>query len=81
MPTEVTAEDIQQMREQGDLGSYIRSLMTGAESRREVHQPTGQREFPAVGPPRSRPDGRPVGLWPGGCGWPGDPFPRLPGGS
>lgn len=72
MPDEFTIDDIQQMRKQGDLRSFLRGLS------RETQQLESDRDFPDAVPPKSRPDGRPVGAWPAGAGRPGSPVPFIP---
>lgn len=65
----IGTEDVRAMRAQGDFRAYLRS----------VSQPTASaEEIPAAAAPKSRPDGRPVGAWPDGCGRPGSPVPHQP---
>jgi hypothetical protein len=66
MAEEFTRDDIHQMREEGDLIAFVRG---------RIRRPKEDREFPEAAPPKSRPDGRPVGAWPEGAGRPGDPIP------
>lgn len=63
VPDDFTADDVHQMKKQGDLSAFIRSQM-----RRPTETP-----FPEAVPPKSRADGRPVGAWPEGCSRPGSP--------
>lgn len=51
------SSDIREMRQQGDLRSFLRSQMK---------RPDGAQggEIPDAAPPKSRPDGLPVGMWP-----------------
>lgn len=57
MSDDFDSDDIHQIRQQGDLRAFLRSQM---------RKPTEQsdREFPEAAPPKSRPDGLPVGVWP-----------------
>ncbi|MCX4750955.1 hypothetical protein OG455_41475 [Kitasatospora sp. NBC_01287] len=71
MASEFTPDDIHQMAQQGDLSTFVRSLIQRPGSKTDD-------EVPRTAPPQSREDGRPVGAWPAGCGRPGDPIPRLP---
>lgn len=71
MSGDISPEDIRAMRAQGDFRAYLRTI-----SRHPAD--TSDSEIPPAAPPKSRPDGRPVGAWPEGCGRPGDPFPHQP---
>ncbi|MEU6233821.1 hypothetical protein [Kitasatospora sp. NPDC047058] len=66
MAEEFTTEDVRQMRQEGDLMAFVRG---------RIRRHDEKSEFPAAAPPKSRPDGRPVGAWPEGAGRPGDPLP------
>lgn len=70
MTDDFTTDDVSQMRRQGDLKAFLRSQIN--------HPDHEKREFPEAAPPKSRPDGKPVGAWPEGCGRPGDPLPYKP---
>ncbi|GAB2696354.1 hypothetical protein [Kitasatospora kifunensis] len=63
-----TRDDIGQMRKDGDLRAFMRSQFRRPEA-------NGEDQVPKTAPPKSRPDGRPVGAWPAGCGRPSDPIP------
>ena len=69
MTDDFTADDIRQMRKDGDLRAFLRS---------QINHPKDTREFPEAAPPKSRPDGKPVGAWPAGTGRLGSPIPYRP---
>jgi len=69
MTDDVTEDDISQMREEGDLSVFVRSL---------IRRRGQQAEIPAAAPPKQRADGRPVGAWPVGTFPPGSPIPGRP---
>jgi hypothetical protein len=63
---EFDSSDIREMREQGDLGSFIRSQM-------KRPAPADGDAIPAAAAPKSREDGLPVGAWPKQLHKPGCP--------
>lgn len=76
---ELSAEDIGAVIDQGDYLGLLQSLVqprTEKQPRQEPRHLSGGASSPRTAPPKVRPDGRPVGAWPAGCGRPGDPFPR-----
>jgi len=73
------ADDISAVIDQGDYLGLLRSIAAPRTERspaRETRQAAGGTAFPRTAPPKSRPDGKPVGAWPTGCGQPGDPVPH-----
>lgn len=75
MSDEFTIEDIQQMRGEGDLRSFLRGIS------QPTQKPKESRDFPEAVPPKSREDGRPVGSWPLGAHKPGCPEFGTPDGQ
>lgn len=69
MTDDFTAEDVAEMRRQGDFREFLRGQM---------RRPQERREFPEAAPPKERADGRPVGSWPVGTYPPGSPIPGRP---
>jgi hypothetical protein len=75
----VSDDDISAVLDQGDYLDLLQSMAghkTDSRPARETRPVTGGQSFPRTTPPKSRPDGRPVGAWPAGCGRPGSPTPH-----
>lgn len=78
---ELNADDISAVLDQGDYLGLLQSIAAPRAEHspaRETRQAAGGAAFPRTAPPKTRPDGRPVGAWPTGCGRPGDPIPHTP---